>query len=134
MPDALWQFAFREGGTMLVLLILLYFYRRDWMQSSEYWKQQNTLTTELVTSSVKATAELASAIRENTVVTHGLKRIVELSLLNPDHLHLTAEECTEAPETCPIKRRHRTELDLDRIREVDDATRPIAPTPRSRPR
>lgn len=119
MPPDLIQWGIREGGTILVVLVLLYFYRKDWMTSSEYWKSQNAITTDLVTNSVRATSDLAAAIRENTTVTHGLKRIVELSLLNPDHLRMTAEECEESPADCPIKRRARAvSIELDRERDT----------------
>lgn len=67
----------QDLGFILVVLIVLFFYRRDWVAATEYWKQQNVITTRLVEQSVKAQVELAAVIRENTTVTHGLKRIVE---------------------------------------------------------
>ena len=80
MPDlsaAAWTIGLREGGFFLIILIVLFFYRRDWTAVNEYWKQQNQITTQIVKESTTAMMDIASALREQVTVTHGLKRIME---------------------------------------------------------
>lgn len=71
------QWAVREGGAFVVILVILFFYRRDWKTATEFWKEQNVLTTQLVAAATKAQTETAAALRENTTVVHQAKHVMQ---------------------------------------------------------
>lgn len=73
----MWQWAFQQGGAFTVILVILFFYRRDWKAVAEYQKEQNTMMVDLVKAATAAQVQCADAIRENTVVSHSLKHVVE---------------------------------------------------------
>lgn len=71
------QWAVREGGAFVVILVILFFYRRDWKTATEFWREQNVLTTNLVIAATKAQTETAAALRENTTVVHQAKHVMQ---------------------------------------------------------
>lgn len=71
------QWAVREGGAFVVILVILFFYRRDWQTATEYWKAQNVITTQLCIKATEAQTDCAAALRENALVTHQVKRVFE---------------------------------------------------------
>lgn len=76
------QWALKEGGAFGVILVILFFYRRDWKAATEYWQQQNAITTKLVQESTMANSDMAAAMRENTVVVHQAKNVMARYLPN----------------------------------------------------
>lgn len=76
-PDlTLIQMALREGGAFAIILVILFFYRRDWKTTVEFWKDQHATTTTLVQDSTRAQVASEAALRENTMVTHSLKQLI----------------------------------------------------------
>lgn len=76
----LFQVAVQQGGLLLVLVIVLFFYRRDYLYLTSFWKDQNTIVTNLVAENTKATTEMATAMRENTVVVQQAKTVMATHL------------------------------------------------------
>lgn len=74
------EFAIRQGGALGVLAVVLWFYRRDYKALTEFWKQQNELTTRLVEDNTKAQTDMAAALRENTTVVHGAKNAIQATM------------------------------------------------------
>jgi hypothetical protein len=70
------QWAVREGGAFAVILVILFFYRRDWKTAVEFWRDQHATTTQLVQDNTRAQTETAAALRENTVVVHQAKNVL----------------------------------------------------------
>jgi hypothetical protein len=71
------QWAIREGGAFAVILVILFFYRRDWKTATEFWRDQHAVTTQALRDSTKAQADMASALRENTQVVHHAKSVMQ---------------------------------------------------------
>lgn len=71
------QWAVREGGAFVVILVILFFYRRDWKTATEFWRDQHVITTQLVVAATKAQTETAAALRENTTVVHQTKHVMQ---------------------------------------------------------
>jgi hypothetical protein len=76
-PSPIIQWAIQQGGAFVVVLVILFFYRRDWKTATEYWQAQNAITTNLVTESTKANTDVAAALRENTTVVHQAKNVMQ---------------------------------------------------------
>lgn len=77
VPEDFWRWAIQQGGAFVVVLIILFFYRRDWKTAVDFWKDQHAVTTGLIEKVTSANVEMTAALRENTVVTHSLKRAME---------------------------------------------------------
>lgn len=75
--ESLVQWALTQGGALGVLCVVLFFYRRDWKTAVEFWKDQNATRDVLVKEATRAQVETAAALREATVVIHGLKRVMQ---------------------------------------------------------
>ncbi len=73
--------ALREGGFFAIILILLYFYRRDTKWATEFWKDQAAEFAVCIKENTKSQVEIASALRENNVVVHQAKNLLA------SHLH-----------------------------------------------
>lgn len=71
------EYAIRQGGALAVLVIVLFFYRRDYRYLSEFWRDQSKLLLELVAANTKAQADTASALAQNTVVVHQAKNVMQ---------------------------------------------------------
>jgi len=71
------NFGLREGPAALVVLIILFFYRRDYKQVVDFWQEQTKTTVALVKESTQQHAEASAALKENSIVMHGLKRAIE---------------------------------------------------------
>jgi len=67
----------REGPAAVVVLVILFFYRRDYKQVVDFWQEQTKTTVALVKESTQQHAEASAALKENSVVMHGLKRAIE---------------------------------------------------------
>lgn len=76
------QWAIREGGAFAVILVILFFYRRDWKTAVDFWRDQHAITTDLVVAATKAQAETAAALRENNVVVHSMKQVIQTYVPN----------------------------------------------------
>ena len=84
------QWGIREGGAFVVILVILFFYRRDWNTAVNFWRDQHAITTQLVQEATKAQAETAAALRENNVVVHQAKQTLQTLLPNRrDEDHVT---------------------------------------------
>jgi hypothetical protein len=66
----------RQGGLLAVILIVLFFYRRDYARLTDFWKEHNAQMMDLVRSNTKAQADTASALSQNTVVVHQAKQVM----------------------------------------------------------
>lgn len=75
------QWAFQQGGAFVVVLCVLFFYRRDFLKKDADNRANQQLTADtlipLCKDAIRAQTECAAALRENTVVTHGVKRVFE---------------------------------------------------------
>lgn len=71
------QWALDKGGAYVVILVVLFFYRRDWQKVSDYKDNQLAILTALVTENTRAQTLVASALRENNIIVHGAKRLLE---------------------------------------------------------
>lgn len=57
-----------KGGAFAVILVILFFYRRDWKTAVEFWQNQHQITTDLVEKATRAQADNSAALRENSSV------------------------------------------------------------------
>lgn len=74
-----------KGGAFAVILVILFFYRRDWKTAVDFWQDQHKTTTELVQQATKAQAENSAALRENSLVLQRLADKLAMSI-PPGHL------------------------------------------------
>lgn len=74
---ALLQWGLTQGGALAVLIIVLFFYRRDWKTAVEFWRDQLVARDTLVKEATRAQVDTAAALREATIVIHGLKRVLQ---------------------------------------------------------
>ena len=70
------EFAVRQGGALLVLLVVLFFYRRDYRYLSDYREQQFQVLVDLVGKNTQAFTDTASALRETATVVHQAKLVI----------------------------------------------------------
>lgn len=77
---ALIKFAVEQGGALAVLLVVLFFYRRDYRYLSEYRENQFREMLDLVKQNTAAQTDTAAAIRENAVVVHQAKNVIQQHL------------------------------------------------------
>jgi hypothetical protein len=82
------QWAVQQGGFLVVILVILFFYRRDWKTATEFWKDQTKVSHDLAATCATAVADNAAATRENTVVMHQAKNVIA---------HYYPERRTDAP-------------------------------------
>lgn len=75
----------REGGFFALVLVVLYFYRRDTKWATEFWRDQATRNTDMIEENAKQAESVAAAIRESTVVMHAAKNIMARQLRNSPH-------------------------------------------------
>ena len=68
---------FREGGFFAIVLILLYFYRRDTKWATEFWRDEAGKRDALIRENTVAQTSVAAALSANTVVVHQAKRVME---------------------------------------------------------
>lgn len=71
------QWGLDKGGAYVVILVVLFFYRRDWAKVSDYKDQQLAMLMALVQENTRAQALVGDALRENNVIVHGAKRLLE---------------------------------------------------------
>ncbi len=69
--------AFDKGGGYAILLLVGFFYRRDWQRLADTKDQQLTILTKLVAENTAAQTQTAAALSQNTVVVHQAKRVLE---------------------------------------------------------
>jgi hypothetical protein len=74
--ESMVEFAIRQGGAIVVLMIVLFYYRRDYRELVSYKAERDRLMIELVKESTAANVEMASAIRENNVIVHQAKNLM----------------------------------------------------------
>jgi hypothetical protein len=74
------EWAFDKGGAYVVILVLLFFYRRDWQAVLASTKDELAILTGLVVEATKAQSATADALRENNVIVHQAKRVMETYL------------------------------------------------------
>lgn len=74
------QWAIDKGGAYVVILVVLFFYRRDWQTAVNFWKDQSKITVDLIIEATKAQDATAAALAQNTVVVHQAKRVMEIYL------------------------------------------------------
>ena len=68
----------REGPAAVVVLVILFFYRRDFLREVREKGQHFEIVTGLVEKTTQSNADMASALRESNTVMHGLKRAIEI--------------------------------------------------------
>lgn len=71
------QWAQKEGPAYVVILVILFFYRRDWKTAVDFWQSQHAVTTKLVVDCTQSQTETSAALRENTVVVHQAKAVMQ---------------------------------------------------------
>lgn len=67
----------REGGFFGLVLMLLFFYRRDTKWATEFWKEEASARAVLIRENTKAQADVAAALAQNNVIVHQAKRVLE---------------------------------------------------------
>lgn len=86
IQETMVEWAIKQGGALVVLVIVLYFYRRDYHVVTDFWKDQNRQLTELVISSTKAQTDTANALRENNIIVHQAKNVMAKYLTREDDI------------------------------------------------
>lgn len=77
MPqEPMMEWALRQGGALAVLLVVLFFYRRDYRDLAQFWRDQHKVMADLVATNTKANTEMMTALRENTIVVHATKNVL----------------------------------------------------------
>lgn len=66
-----------KGGPYASVMVILFFYRRDYKTVVDFWKDQSKAMSDLTKQSTSAQVETAAAMRELTNVIHSLKRVIE---------------------------------------------------------
>ncbi len=73
----------REGGFFALVLVLLYFYRRDTKWATEFWRDAAARNLEyarenalIIKENTKSNVDVSNAVRENTVVMHAAKNVM----------------------------------------------------------
>lgn len=74
--ESLMEFAIRQGGAFAVLVLVLYFYRRDYRDLNDYRKDRDAILVQIVTDSTKAQTEMAAALAQNNIVVHQTKNVI----------------------------------------------------------
>lgn len=57
-----------KGGAFAVILVILFFYRRDWKTAVDFWQNQSQMTTQLVQQATASQTENSAALRENSAI------------------------------------------------------------------
>lgn len=70
------EFALRQGGAFAILALVLFYYRRDWRDLTDYKGQRETILMDLIKENSKSSADMAAALRENNIVVHQAKNIL----------------------------------------------------------
>ena len=84
-PSPLVEKVAREGGFFALVLILLFFYRRDTKWATEFWKEQAMRNADMIEKNAEQNQNVANAIRESNVVMHATKNIMARSLRSGTH-------------------------------------------------
>lgn len=74
--ESIFEFAVRQGGAFAILLIVLFYYRRDYRDLVAFRTERDQILVDLVKESTKANTEMANALRENNVVVHQAKNVM----------------------------------------------------------
>lgn len=91
--DTLLEWAIKQGGALAVLLVVLFFYRRDYRGVTDFWRDQNKITADLLIASTKAQTEMANAIMQNNQVISQAKHVMQYYLpqqRDSDRVRITA--------------------------------------------
>jgi len=67
----------RQGGLFAVLLVVLFFYRRDYRQLTESRAEENAALRTMLVENTKAQSDTANALRENNVIVHQAKNVMQ---------------------------------------------------------
>lgn len=70
------EFAIRQGGAFAILALVLFFYRRDWRELTDYKSQRETTLITTIKEHTIAMSEMAAALRENNIVVHQTKNVL----------------------------------------------------------
>ena len=63
--DSLTEFALRQGGALAILLVVLFYYRRDYRDLVDYRSERDKILVTIIQDSSRAKTEMADAMREN---------------------------------------------------------------------
>ena len=74
--ESLMEFALRQGGAFAVLIIVLFYYRRDYRDLTAYKDNRDNQMVEMVREQTKANSEMAAALRENNIIVHQAKNVL----------------------------------------------------------
>lgn len=77
LPESMLEWGLKQTGLLAVLILVLYFYRRDYQALTTFHKDFGATMKELVQENTKATVEMAGALRSNTEVVHGAKNAMQ---------------------------------------------------------
>jgi hypothetical protein len=74
--ETILEFAVRQGGAFAILLIVLFYYRRDYRDLVNYKNGRDQALMELIRENTKASTDMANAMRENNIIVHAAKNIM----------------------------------------------------------
>ena len=74
---ALLKWGVEQGGFVLLVLVIGYFYRRDWMRLADFWQAETKQRTELIGETTKALAAQAIAYEKHAVAIDRLAAALE---------------------------------------------------------
>jgi hypothetical protein len=74
--ETLLRWAVQQGGAYVVILIVLFFYRRDWKTLNESARQDTQSLSQILIESTRVQVQNTAAVAENTLVTHRLKELL----------------------------------------------------------
>ena len=66
--ETFFEFAIRQGGAFAVLLIVLFYYRRDYRDLTAFRSERDAQLVAMVKEATQSNAAMADALRENTTV------------------------------------------------------------------
>jgi hypothetical protein len=69
--------AIKDGGLFLLVVGLLFFYRRDTLWATEFWKGKADEYAKIINDNTASNRDVSNAVAQSTMVMHQTKRVLE---------------------------------------------------------